>query len=1001
MKPMSRFLVVACWFAVTAAAWGQTFGRVVAIGGHSSDLVLDEPRGMLYVANYTANRIDIISLSTGALERSMNVPSQPSSLTLSPDGKYLVVAHYANFASPNTPRNALTVIDMVGGGRQTFSLADPPYGVAFGVDGRALVLTSSQFLLFDPVFGTTQLLDTVENVVAKTLPQPPANAPTQIVGASVAASGDLRKIYGLTDKILFGYDVFTQRVSLVYYTAEPPLGPRGVSVAKGGDFYIAGWGLFDSRGLLASFPNPAGDLNIGSSAIDSDRGIVYAQTKEQVVQTTSTTTGSTTTPPTTATPQIPFLQVMDADNLNVREKLLLPENLSGKGVLSSDGQVMYALSESGVMILPVGSLNQAPRVKAVQEDLVFRSTFCDRRVLTQELTIVDPGGGNTDFELSSDLSGVTFSPSIGVTPATVKVSIDASAYTNLRGTLAAKISIASSRAINIISPVRLLVNIQDPDQRGTVVNIPGKLVDILSDPYRNRFFVIRQDTNEVLVFDGSNFRQIAALRTGSTPTSMAITFDRRYLLVGNDNSQIANVFDLETLEATTPIRFPGGHYPRALASSGRAILAATRVFGPKHKIDRVDFFARTAAELSTLGVFENDINVNTALVANPNGSSILVAEADGNVMLYDANADSFTISRKESAPLSGAYAASNFSQFVIGNTVYNASVVPVRKFDSSVGKTAGFVFVDQNGIRSGAADSLSPGAIQRVDLSSGVGQKTTRMVEPPYLGTTDSVFTRSMALLPDRSAIANITTSGLTILPWTYDAAVAMPVISSVVNAADKSQGVAPGSLIIIQGTNLSPVNVATKEIPLPTALGESCLTVNGLPVPVIFVSPTQINAQLPFQAEGNVTMVLRTPGGVSDNFNLTILSAAPSIFRNADIDAPIIVRAANNQITTPSNPVRSGDHLVIYTTGLGKTTPEVPAGQPAPSNPLSIPLIDVKVTLAGVELPLEFAGLAPGEVGVYQINVVVPHWVPKGMNQEMTIEQGGYSTSVYLRVID
>ena len=999
MKPMSRFLIVACWFAVSVVAWSQTFGRVVAIGGHSSDLVLDEPRGVLYVANFTANRIDVVNQATGALQRSMNVPSQPSSLSLSPDGKYLVVAHYANFASPNTPRNALSVIDLVGGGRQTFSLADPPYGVSFGVDGRALVLTSTQFLLFDPVFGTTQLLDSIEGVVAKTLPQPPANAPTQIVGASLASSGDFRKVFGLTDKIIFQYDVFTQNVSFVYYVASPPLGPRGVSVAKDGSYYIGGWGMFDSRGLVGSFPNPAGDLNIGSSAIDSDRGLVYAQTKEAVSQTTSTSTGGSTT--TSSTSQIPFLQVMDADNLNVREKLLLPENLSGKGILSSDGQTMYALSESGVMILPVGTLNSMPRVKAVQEDLVFRSTSCDRHVMTQDLTIVNPGGGNTDFQLSSSLSGVTFSPSSGVTPATVKVSIDAAAFSNMRGTQVAQINIYSSRAVNIIPPVRVLVNLQDPDQRGTVVNIPGKLVDLLSDPYRNRLFVIRQDTNQVLVLDGSNFRQLAALRTGSTPTSMAITFDRRYLLVGNDNSQIANVFDLETLEATTPIRFPGGHYPRSLASSGNAILAATRVVGPKHKIDRVDFFSRTATELSTLGVFENDVDINTALVANPNGSSILAAEADGNVMLYDANSDSFTVSRKESAPISGAFAASNYSQFVIGNTLYNASVVPVRKFDSSVGQTAGFVFVDQNGIRSGAVDSSNPGAIQRVDLTSGVGQKTTRMAEPPYLGTTDFVFTRSMAILPDRSAIANITTSGITILPWTYDSAVASPKISSVVNAADGTQAVAPGGLIMVQGSDLSPVNVATKEIPLPTALGESCLTVNGMPVPMIFVSPTQINAQLPFQAEGNVTMVLRTPGGVSDNYNLTILPAAPSIFRNADIDAPVIVRSANSQIATPSNPVRGGDHLVIYTTGLGKTAPEIPAGQPAPSSPLSYPLIDVAVTLAGVELPLEFAGLAPGEVGVYQINVVVPFWVPKGMNQELTINQGGYTTKVYLRVID
>jgi uncharacterized protein (TIGR03437 family) len=291
--------------------------------------------------------------------------------------------------------------------------------------------------------------------------------------------------------------------------------------------------------------------------------------------------------------------------------------------------------------------------------------------------------------------------------------------------------------------------------------------------------------------------------------------------------------------------------------------------------------------------------------------------------------------------------------------------------------------------------------IQRIDLTTGVGARTTRLAEAPYLGDTGSVFTRSMAVLQDRSAIVNLTTSGFTVVPWTYDVVGAVPKLESVVNAADQTRGVAPGSLVIIRGRDLSPVNVTTKEIPLPTALGESCLTVNGLPVPMIFVSSSQINAQLPFQAEGNVTMVLRTPGGVSDNFNLTIVPAAPAVFQNREIEAPIIVRSANNQIATPSNPVRGGDTLVIYTTGLGKTTPEIPAGRPAPSDPLSIPLIDVKVTLAGVELPIAFAGLTPGQIGVYQINVVVPHWVPKGMSQELNISQGGYTTTAIVRVVD
>jgi uncharacterized protein (TIGR03437 family) len=277
------------------------------------------------------------------------------------------------------------------------------------------------------------------------------------------------------------------------------------------------------------------------------------------------------------------------------------------------------------------------------------------------------------------------------------------------------------------------------------------------------------------------------------------------------------------------------------------------------------------------------------------------------------------------------------------------------------------------------------------------------MVEAPLLpsAAAGTQFSRSTAILPDRSAVISLTTSGFTVLAWNYDAAVAMPYIERVVNAADGSRNLAPGGLIVVQGRDLSPVNIATKEIPLPTALGESCLTVNGLPVPMIFVSSAQINAQMPNQAVGNVTMVLRTPGGVSDNYNLRVLPTAPSVFRNVETDSALVVRAANNTVVTPSNPVRGGDALTLYLTGMGPTIPAVSDGMPAPSDPLAYALIPPVVYLAGIQLPVSYAGLAPGQVGVYQINVEVPHWVPRGLNHELRVDQGGSATAVTVRVVD
>ena len=93
---------------LACAAWAGTFGKPVSIGGQAADVALDEGRGVLYVANFTANRIEVVSLADYTIQTSINVAPQPSSLALSPDGRYLVMTHYGNFTAPAPPSNAGT-----------------------------------------------------------------------------------------------------------------------------------------------------------------------------------------------------------------------------------------------------------------------------------------------------------------------------------------------------------------------------------------------------------------------------------------------------------------------------------------------------------------------------------------------------------------------------------------------------------------------------------------------------------------------------------------------------------------------------------------------------------------------------------------------------------------------------------------------------------------------------------------------------------------------------
>jgi uncharacterized protein (TIGR03437 family) len=265
-------------------------------------------------------------------------------------------------------------------------------------------------------------------------------------------------------------------------------------------------------------------------------------------------------------------------------------------------------------------------------------------------------------------------------------------------------------------------------------------------------------------------------------------------------------------------------------------------------------------------------------------------------------------------------------------------------------------------------------------------------------------FIRTLAPLNDRSAVISLSVSGFSVLPWNYDAAVAPPKISAVVNAADGKLPVAPGGLISVYGQQMAPLNLATREIPLPTALADSCLTVNGVPVPVLFVSSQQINGQLPFNVDGNAQMTLRTPGGISDNFNFSIQPAAPSIFRTGTAgpitDLATITRADNGELVTPTNPVHPGDSIIIWATGLGRTSPAIDSGMPAPSDPLPSAIIPPVLTLGGTALDVQYAGLVPGSVGLYQINASVPRTVPLGLTIPLVVSQGGSSTSLDVRVV-
>ncbi len=204
---------------------------------------------------------------------------------------------------------------------------------------------------------------------------------------------------------------------------------------------------------------------------------------------------------------------------------------------------------------------------------------------------------------------------------------------------------------------------------------------------------------------------------------------------------------------------------------------------------------------------------------------------------------------------------------------------------------------------------------------------------------------------------------GFRVTPAT-EALPSAPVVGyqALVNTATGQPRVAPGAVASLYGTNLTQGTTAAASAPLPTTLGGTSVTINDTPVPLLSVSPGQINMQLPFSlAAGPAILRVNNGAATSQPMVVQIDAVAPGIFR---------VTSSAGLAVDVNNPARLGDTLVVYMTGLGAVVPPATAGAAAGSG---VATASVKVNLGGIELTPSFAGLTPGSTGLYQVNVPIP----------------------------
>lgn len=208
-----------------------------------------------------------------------------------------------------------------------------------------------------------------------------------------------------------------------------------------------------------------------------------------------------------------------------------------------------------------------------------------------------------------------------------------------------------------------------------------------------------------------------------------------------------------------------------------------------------------------------------------------------------------------------------------------------------------------------------------------------------------------------------------------------------VVNAASFDPVLSPGAFGTVFGTELSLETRAAPGFPLPATLGGARVLLNGAPAPLAFVTDRQINFFVPLDTpQGNAEVVVLTSAGASAPATIPIEAVSPGLFFDTATGFGAVVVAGTRQ-TTAQRPAASGEYIEIYATGLG-------------------PVRNLAGTLRETELPprvvlgsqplteINYSGLAPGFLGLYQINARIPEGYAAGVHP-LYVEIGGRRSNV------